>query len=41
MKHKKAILALAIAVLLVVPMTASAKMWVGGYLGGNFAANSD
>lgn len=41
MKHKKAILALAIAVLLAVPMTAAAHMWVGGYLGGNFAASSE
>ncbi len=41
MKNNKAILALVVAVLLALPMTAQAHMWVGGYMGGNFASSTD
>lgn len=40
MKHKKLIAVLAV-LLLALPLAASARMWVGGYLGPNFITNTD
>jgi len=41
MKHRKAIFALLVAVLFALPVAAQAHMWVGGYMGANFASSSD